>query len=105
VKQRRYLVVESDKLSRDETCAVFRWLKEACDWGLAAVVDTGGKSLHGWFRSPDEDLEEAKIVLGELGCDTKMFTPSQPVRIPGIMREDGGGMQKLIYFDPAEVNV
>jgi hypothetical protein len=96
VSRQRYLVVESDSLSKDEVGAVFRWLDQAVELPLRAVVDTAGKSLHGWFEYPTpEVLAELKIVLPVMGCDPKMFGSSQPCRLPGGLRE--GRVQKLIY--------
>ncbi len=94
---RRFLVVESDTLSRNEVGAVFRWLKDGCDLKLVAIVDTGGKSLHAWFEFEEDLLDTQKLVLPALQCDPKLFTPSQPVRLPGKMRETGR-YQKLVYL-------
>jgi hypothetical protein len=97
VSIRRYLVVESDTLKKDEVGAIFRWLDEAVELPLRVVVDTAGKSLHGWFEFPPPDiLEELKIMLPAMGCDSKMFGSSQPCRLPGGMRE--GRIQRLIYL-------
>lgn len=99
VVARPFLVVESDVLGRDEVGAIFRWMKEAVGFNLRAIVDTAGKSLHAWFDFPEPKLlEELKLILPELGCDPKLFTPSQPVRLPGALR--GEKPQRLIYFNP-----
>lgn len=84
----RFLVVESDTLTKSEICAVFNWLHDT--HRLRAVVDTGGKSLHGWFDHPSEiALNRLKDSLPVLGCDPTMFKPSQPCRLPGAVRRDG----------------
>ncbi len=102
VVARRFLVVESDELNKDEVGAVFRWLKEKVGLKLVAIVDTAGKSLHAWFEYPEEaTVAELKLVLPELGCDPKLFTASQPVRLPGAMRE--GKRQRLVYLAGKEV--
>lgn len=94
---RRFLVVESDILGRDEVGAVFKWLKDKVGLNLRAVVDTAGKSLHAWFDYPPEQgVEELKLVLPELDCDPKLFTASQPVRLPGALRD--GKYQKLVFL-------
>jgi hypothetical protein len=99
VAAKRFLVVESDVLSKDDTCAIFRWLDKAVELPLRAIVDTGGKSVHGWFvYPPTKHLDELKIVLPVLGCDAGMFTLSQPVRLPGVIRQDTGRPQQLIYL-------
>ena len=94
---RRFLVVESDLLKKDEVGAVFRLLTD-CGLKLVAVVDTAGKSLHGWFdfMSCETALDELKLVLPALKCDPKLFTPSQPVRLPGAERDEK--LQRLIYL-------
>jgi len=84
---RPFLVVESDVLKKDEVGAIFRWLNHKVGLELVAVVDTAGKSLHGWFSLPENtDLTEMKLILPALGCDPKLFTESQPVRLPGGLR-------------------
>lgn len=102
VLAKRFLVVESDILTKDQVGAIFKWLKEAVKLDLVAVIDTAGKSLHGWFVYPEyeDQLDELKLVLPAYGCDPKLFTPSQPVRLPGALRD--GKFQKLIYVN-AEV--
>ena len=101
---RRFLVVESDTLTKDQVGAVFRWLKGRVGLDLVAIVDTAGKSLHGWFRHPAHEfqVDELKLVLPALQCDPKLFTPSQPVRLPGALRE--GKWQKLVYLAKEVVN-
>ena len=101
VARRPFLVVESDELDHDTIGAVFRWMREKVNLRLRCIVDTAGKSLHGWFEFPVEaELDELKVVLPEFGCDPKMFTASQPCRLPGALR--GEHYQKIIYLD-AEV--
>lgn len=109
-----YLVVEGDKIlgdpkspaekqrNRDACGAVFRWLEQSIGLKLRAVVDSGNKSLHGWFVMPPKAVyDELKVVLPAIGCDRAMFKPSQPVRAPGAIRqfEDGHtAYQGLLYY-------
>jgi len=103
---RRFLVVESDTLSRDAAGAVFRWLHEGCDLKLVAIVDTAGKSLHGWFEFEEDLLDDLKLVLPAFQCDPKLFTASQPVRLPGALRDGmAGKYQKLVYLSPKASHV
>lgn len=96
VSIRRYLVVESDTLSRDDICAVFNWMSGYNR--LLAIIDTGGRSLHGWFEMPGEIwMEKLKVMLPILGCDPALFKPSQPVRIPGAKRDSL--YQSLIWLN------
>ncbi len=100
VLHRRFLVVESDVLTKDQVGSVFRWLKDEVGLRLRAVVDTGGKSLHGWFEMPKKAaFDELQLILAQLGCDPGLFRPSQPCRMPGALRD--GKYQTLIYLDNA----
>ena len=97
VERLKYLVVESDELEKDEIGAVFRWLNKFLP--LYAVVDTAGKSLHGWFEyPPTRTIPVLKQTLVELGCDGKMFTQSQPCRLPSAKR--GKLFQSLLFYAP-----
>ena len=97
VLERRFVVVESDELTREEVGAVFRYLIES-GMKLVAVVDTAGKSLHGWFEYPgDEMMEALRLLLPALKCDPKMLTASQPARLPSAMR--GEKRQRLVYLE------
>ena len=105
VESQPFLVVESDGLSHEHFIGVIEFLKQRLH--LRAVVDTAGKSLHAWFDYPtDSQVEELRIILKELKCDTAMFRPSQAVRLPGVRRYkiDHGspvfmGIQALLYLD------
>lgn len=99
---RRFLVVESDELTKDQVGGVFRWLKDKVGLSLKAIVDTAGKSLHGWFTYPEASVvDDLKLVLPELGCDPKLFTASQPVRLPGKLRD--GKYQRLVWLNDGGV--
>ncbi|MDA1278024.1 MAG: hypothetical protein O2960_28850 [Verrucomicrobia bacterium] len=92
----RYLVVESDTLTKPQIAAVFCWCRQFLH--LRAIVDTAGKSLHGWFDYPTTDqLDELKNILPQLGCDPALFKASQPVRLPGAKR--GEKTQSLLFLD------
>lgn len=96
-----FLVVESDSLAKSEIGAVFLWLAQFLT--LRAIVDTAGKSLHGWFDRPEPASErELKIILPELGCDPALFKPSQPCRLPGARR--GDRFQSLLFIDKGGLN-
>jgi hypothetical protein len=98
VECRQFLVVESDELHRDEVGAVFRLMHKRLGFPLHCIVDTGGKSLHGWFSAPADAgmLARLRAGLTGLGCDPRMFNPSQPARLPGALRD--GKVQKLIWL-------
>jgi len=92
----RFLVIESDTLTKPQIATVFAWMRQFLR--LRAIVDTAGKSLHGWFGYPTSaQLHELKNILPQLGCDPALFKPSQPVRLPGARR--GQKTQSLLYLD------
>lgn len=90
---------ESDKHDNKLACAaIFNWLRKEMGLKLRAVISSGNKSLHGWFNMPDKDMfNQLRVILPALGCDRALFKPSQPVRIPGILRENGNP-QQLLYI-------
>lgn len=94
----RFLVVESDTLSKNEVGAVFAYLRRRLHYRLHCVIDTAGKSLHGWFDAPQTKVREDRLKAGlqAFGCDPKVFTYSQPVRVPGAWRE--GRLQRLVWL-------
>ena len=94
----RFLVVESDTLKKDEIGAVFAYMNNRLHFNLHAIIDTAGKSLHGWFDAPNNRLIETRLkaVLHVFGCDPKLFTYSQPVRVPGAYRD--GKLQRIVWL-------
>ena len=94
----RFLVVESDSLKKDEIGAVFAYLNNRLRYNLHAIIDTAGKSLHGWFDCPRNKVMEdrLKAALTVFGCDPKLFTYSQPVRVPGAWRN--GKLQRIVWL-------
>lgn len=94
----RFMVVESDTLTKDEVAAVFAYLHRRLRYPLHCIIDTAGKSLHGWFDAPRNKILENRLKAGleEFGCDPKVFTYSQPVRVPGAFRE--GKLQRLVWL-------
>ena len=98
IQGQRYLVVESDTLAKDQIGAVFAYLNHRLRYNLHAIIDTAGKSLHGWFDTPRDRQAEARLkaALTVFGCDPKLFTYSQPVRVPGAFRE--GRLQRMVWL-------
>ena len=94
----RFMVIESDTLAKDDMGAIFTYLRRRLRYQLHCIVDTAGKSLHAWFDAPDTKLAEnrLKAALTVFGCDPKLFTYSQPVRVPGAYRE--GKLQRLVWL-------
>ena len=101
VRHWRFLVVESDSLSKPQQGAVIRWLRDLCHYRLRAVVDTGGRSLHAWFDHPSlREVEFLKACFPKLDIDAAVLQPAQPCRLPGWPRDDSGTLPTLIYLAP-----
>jgi hypothetical protein len=98
IEGQRFLVVESDSLSKDEVGAIFSYLRRRLHYRLHCIIDTAGKSLHAWFDAPRNKVFENRLKAGleVFGCDPKVFTYSQPVRLPGAWRD--GRLQRLIWL-------
>lgn len=102
VAEKKFMVVESDVLDFDEVGAVFNYLANHQGLTLRAIVSTGGKSIHGWFDWPDgandDRMDEWSAMLEGLRCDPSTLRPSQPVRLPGIIRRDSQRLQELLWL-------
>ena len=118
--ERRFVVIECDKffeealsstpnptqadvdqaiqVNMDKSGAVLRYIREVAGWNLKCVIHSANKSIHGWFAYPgEEQMNWAATVLPSLGVDSKTTRPTQPVRTPGIARENGQ-MQRLLWI-------
>lgn len=98
---RRYELTEDDRQrNRDACLAIIKWIADECRLTLRAVIDAGNKSCHGWFDRPEDSIvDELVAIAGGLGLDPATFRPSQPVRLPGWLRETGRH-QRLLYLNP-----
>jgi len=90
---RRYIVVESDTgLDPDQQAKVIHHLVTVTKADLAAVVLSGGKSVHAWFRCdsvPSRKLHKWFSYAVSLGADPRLWLPEQFVRLPDGKRENG----------------
>jgi regulatory protein RepA len=95
----RYALVESDTLPKEKQWAVIQQLKLPC----AAVVDSGGKSVHAVVRVDANDageyrerVEKLYEILASNGfeIDAQNKNPSRLSRMPGAAR--GGSAQELL---------
>ncbi len=95
----RYALVESDSLPKDRQLALVRALELPC----AAVVDSGGKSVHAIVRVDARDYAEYRQRVDQLYevCrrnglepDPQNKNPSRLSRMPGAVR--GGSQQRLL---------
>lgn len=96
----RHLLVEFDSISKVEQWRVYNNSRLP----IAAVIDSGGKSLHAWIKVEAANLEEfqerQKLVyeyLSEHIDDRSNINPSRFSRLPGVMR--GSKEQKLVAIN------
>ena len=95
---RQNLIVEfDDGATIDEQAARLIWLSQQRD--LRAVVHSGNKSLHGWFKALDTEADDAKFfgMAIKLGADPALYLKSQFARMPNGSR-DNGNKQQLEYL-------
>lgn len=77
---------------------------------IAALVTSGGRSLHAWVRVNTPDGETYRKTVGEIlerlapyGVDRANRNPSRLARLPGVNRQigaSGDGRQRLLYLHP-----
>jgi hypothetical protein len=106
IAQYRFAVVEFDALPRDEQLA-FWW---AARLPVVLLVDSGGKSVHGWVRVRDvtcaaewgRSIEQHlfRDLLQPLGVDPACKNESRLSRLPGHQRKETGRWQRLLYLAP-----
>lgn len=80
--------------------ALIRWLRECFHWQLAAILHTGGKSLHAWFRTPPpEVLESLRHAADPLGIDRGLIgRPEHPCRLPGQLHRGSGNLSSVRWL-------
>ena len=102
----RYAVAEFDDMSREAQHQFWAGFTSA---PVAALVDSGGKSIHGWLRvdCPNREAWERDVdhglferVLIPLGCDAACKNESRLSRAPGHYRSEKNSWQRLLYLDP-----
>ena len=102
----RFALLESDKLPVDLALSLFCKLPLP----IAAILSSGGRSLHAWVRVDVGSVDEYRatvarllLLLARFGIDPKNKNPSRLSRLPGIVRRIGAqrdGRQRLLYLDP-----
>lgn len=93
----------SGRTVKDLCAAVGYRLAEAEGRSPALVVDSGGKSLHFWFRVEGESEPAVHLLLtsaARLGADPALWTPSQLARLPGGIREPNQKEQRVVFWNP-----
>ena len=100
--KRKYLVVEFDdeKITKSQQTGLIRFLEKQSGAQLVMLVDSGGKSIHGWFKaSIDESTNWRFMTLAvALGADPRMWLPEQFARTPNCRRSNGN-LQKCLFLE------
>jgi len=95
---REYLVTEFDGPPKPAQMARIASLRAFSVLDLVTVVDSGGKSLHGYWRAKDESSNARFFEQAcRLGADSKLWLRSQFSRMPGGTRERR--RQEVLFFD------
>ena len=102
---RKHLIVEIDDefLGKERQARILSFLAGMVP--LRMVVDSGGKSLHGWFDVSELGDEGTRAFFEKavlLGADRHMWALSQWTRMPGGKRQTDTGFvsQRILYFRP-----
>jgi len=97
VAKRRHVLIESDSLPKPEQERILR----ASGLPIAALIDSGGSSIHAWVRVNAKNVAEyherrEKIwkSVESLQIDPQNRNPSRFSRCPGAQR--GSSMQRLL---------
>ena len=102
----RFALLESDTLPLDLQLALFAKLPLP----MAAILSSGGRSIHAWVKLDARDAADYAAVvprlfdiLAKFGVDGKNKNPSRLSRLPGATRvigAAGDGVQRLLYLNP-----
>ena len=110
-----FIVIESDDLigrkpttddereeNRMQCAALIRFMQDRFKLTLRAVIDTAGKSLHGYFERPSPAALEALEEIAEaLAIDSQVITRAHnPLRLPGCIHSTTGQAARLCYLNP-----
>lgn len=103
-RYRQYLVTEFDTATKDAAAAIIRNLRTYAP--LVMALDSGGKSLHGWFdctAASDEEQQRFFRHAVSLGADPAMWKTFQFARLPHGKRFKTGVRQNVLYWEPAAI--
>jgi len=96
----RYALIEFDGIPKWQQAAF--WLSRKLP--VAAIIDSGGKSLHGLLEMGCNDADQWRRevkplytgLLKELGADPACSNPARMSRTPGVRR--GDSWQRLVWL-------
>jgi hypothetical protein len=103
----RFLLLESDDLPIELQLSLW----SCVPLPVAAIVTSGGRSVHCWVRVDCQDAAEYEAIalriyerLARFGLCLNNRNPSRLARLPGVKRrtsETGTGEQRLLYLHDA----
>jgi hypothetical protein len=100
---REFLVIESDSIAKEFQPRILSHLARILP--LILVVDSAGKSLHGWFACRFVTEAHLRVFMDyaiRLGADAHTWTACQWVRMPGGTRygKESAVSQQILFFHP-----
>jgi hypothetical protein len=114
VADHRYALVEFDDMPRPDQLAYWHSIITGNLLPVAALIDSGGKSIHAWvaLHLPDAAAWDRIVRVGMYsetegrmrlqGADSQCQNPSRLSRLPGHYREEKKRWQRLLYIDPSK---
>ncbi|MCX7009227.1 MAG: hypothetical protein NTY53_18615 [Kiritimatiellaeota bacterium] len=108
VKKFHFAVLEFDKMPRATQCEFWAGAL-AFNWPIAALIDSGNKSIHAWLAvnaanaadwEKQVECELFARMLVPLGVDAACKNEARLSRMPGHFRAEKKRWQKIIYLNP-----
>jgi hypothetical protein len=101
----KFAMIEFDTMPRDTQIRFWAGVKLP----IVALIDSGGKSIHGWIRIDAADANEwtARVegklfdILRGLGVDGTSKNESRLSRMPGHFRKEKKRSQRILYLNLA----
>jgi hypothetical protein len=99
-----FAVIEHDQMPRDQQIQFWAGVPLP----IVALIDSGGKSIHGWVRMDADNAEgwtervEDKLFtyLEAVGVDGQCKNEARLSRMPGHFRTEKGRFQRVLYLNP-----
>ena len=105
VSEMRFTMAEFDDWEINDQLAFWA----AIDLPIAALIHSGGKSVHAWIRVDVSSRREWDMVVKDqlylqrlipLGVDPSCKNPARLSRMPGYFRAENNCWQRLLYLQP-----
>lgn len=104
VERFMFAVVEFDAMPREQQIHFWSGVKLP----VVALLDSGGKSVHGWIRIDARNTDEWTCrvertlfdILSGVGADGACKNEARLSRMPGRFRSETKRWQRVLYFNP-----